>query len=146
MRDPGTRALRLAAWIAAWGVLASPADGQLDEVTEGVRARESAFARTMADRDFDAFLTFISPEAVFFNGNEPIRGRDAIARAWAPFFEGPSAPFAWSPDVVQVIESGSLALTSGPVRDPSGAVVGRFNSIWRRDADGAWRIVFDKGS
>ena len=111
-----------------------------------VRARETAFARTMADRDFDAFMTFVSPEAVFFNGNEPIRGRDAIATAWAGFFEGPTAPFSWSPDLVQVLESGTLALTSGPVRDPSGAVVGRFNSIWRRDPDGVWRVVFDKGS
>jgi ketosteroid isomerase-like protein len=100
----------------------------------------------MADRDFDAFLMFISPEAVFFNGNEPLEGRETIARAWAPFFEGPSAPFSWSPDVVEVLGSGALALTSGPVRDPSGAEVGRFNSVWRRDGDGVWRVVFDKGS
>jgi hypothetical protein len=25
-------------------------------------------------------------------------------------------------------------------------VVGRFNSIWRREAPGVWRVVFDKGS
>lgn len=113
---------------------------------ETVRAREVAFAATMADREFDAFLTFIAADAVFFNGNEPIRGREAIAQAWAPFFDGPDAPFSWGPDVVEVIESGTLALTSGPVRDPSGAEVGRFNSIWRRDPDGTWRVVFDKGS
>ncbi|MSR20684.1 MAG: nuclear transport factor 2 family protein [Gemmatimonadetes bacterium] len=100
----------------------------------------------MADRDFTAFLTFVSPEAVFFNGNEPLRDREVIEGAWASFFEGPTASFSWNPNVVQVLESGELALTSGPVRDPSGAEVGRFNSIWRRDADGQWRIVFDKGS
>jgi ketosteroid isomerase-like protein len=32
------------------------------------------------------------------------------------------------------------------VRSPSGEVVGRFNSIWRLDDDGQWRVVFDKGS
>ncbi len=100
----------------------------------------------MADRDFDAFLAFISPEAVFFDGNEPIRGRDAIATAWAPYFEGPQAPFSWHPDVVEVLESGTLALSSGPVRRATGEEVGRFNSIWRKDADGRWRVVFDKGS
>lgn len=125
---------------------AQPAAAQLDAVTEAVRARETAFATTMAERDFEDFLTFISPEAVFFDGNEPLRVRDAIARAWSPLFEGPSAPFSWAPDLVQVLESGALALTSGPVRDPSGTEVGRFNSIWRRDGDGVWRIVFDKGS
>ena len=88
----------------------------------------------------------ISPEAIFFNGNEPLRGRDEIARAWSPFFEGPAAPFSWQPDVVQVLESGTLALSSGPVRSATGEEVGRFNTIWRRDADGQWRVVFDKGS
>jgi len=32
------------------------------------------------------------------------------------------------------------------VRDPSGRVVARFQSIWRRAAPGVWRVVFDKGS
>ncbi len=111
-----------------------------------VEAREIAFAKTMADRDLDSFLSFVSPEAVFFDGNQPLRGRDAVARGWASYFEGPIPPFSWHPDVVQVLESGRLALSSGPVRAPSGEVLGRFNSIWRKDADGQWRVVFDKGS
>jgi ketosteroid isomerase-like protein len=131
--------------LVAAGVWSTNAAAQAD-LARVVEGREIAFARTMADRDLDAFLTFVSAEAVFFNGNEPLRGRAAIERAWAPFFEGPTAPFSWHPDLVQVLESGDLALTSGPVRDPSGSEVGRFNSIWRRDADGEWRVVFDKGS
>lgn len=111
-----------------------------------VRAREIAFAQTMADRDFEAFLTFVSPEAIFFNGNRPLRGRDAVAEAWAGFFEEDRAPFSWAPDVVEVLDSGRLALSSGPVLDAAGAPVGRFNSIWRKEADGRWRVVFDKGS
>lgn len=146
-RTWGARGHRRVLWaLLAAGSSAVEAAGQTDTAASQVEAREIAFAKTMADRDFPAFLTFISPEAVFFNGNEPLRGRDAIAGAWAPFFEGPVAPFSWHPDVVQVIESGGLGLTSGPVRDPTGAEVGRFNSVWRRDADGQWRVVFDKGS
>jgi len=114
--------------------------------SESVRAREVAFAKTMADRDLGAFRTFISPEAIFFNGNDPIRGVDAIVAAWAGFFEGDQAPFSWAPDLVQVLDGGGLALSSGPVYNPAGEVVGRFNSIWRREADGEWRVIFDKGS
>jgi ketosteroid isomerase-like protein len=128
------------------GVAPSGAGGQVDGSAAEVEAREIAFAKTMADRDLEAFLSFVSPEAVFFNGNEPLRGREAIARAWAPFFDGPVAPFSWHPDLTEVLESGGLALSSGPVLDPSGEEVGRFNSIWRKDADGQWRVVFDKGS
>jgi ketosteroid isomerase-like protein len=92
--------------------------GQVDGSAAEVEAREIAFAKTMADRDLDAFLSFVSPEAVFFNGNDPLRGRDAIERGWARFFEGPDAPFSWHPDVVQVLESGRLALSSGPRSRP----------------------------
>lgn len=136
--------MRTALWIAA--LIAGTEVAAQTAGTAEVEAREIAFAATMADRDFDAFMTFISPEAVFFNGNEPLRGRDAIASAWAPFFEGRTAPFSWHPDLVEVLASGALALTSGPVRDSTGAVVGRFNSVWRREPDGVWMVVFDKGS
>jgi len=44
------------------------------------------------------------------------------------------------------LDSGTLALSSGPVRDPTGKVVARFNSIWRQEPGGVWRVVFDKGS
>jgi ketosteroid isomerase-like protein len=100
----------------------------------------------MLDRDFEAFLTFVSPEAVFFNGNRPLRGREAIADDWRRFFEAEVPPLSWRPDVVQVLASGDLALSSGPVEGPNGEDRGRFNSIWRLDADGQWRVVFDKGS
>jgi ketosteroid isomerase-like protein len=45
-----------------------------------------------------------------------------------------------------VLSSGELALSTGLVRNPEGKVVARFNSIWRREAPGTWRVVFDKGS
>lgn len=111
-----------------------------------VEDHELAFAKTMEDRDFETFLSFVSPEAVFFKGNEPLRGHAEISQAWAPFFEGEEAPFSWHPDVVEVLESGHLAISSGPVLDASGEILGRFNSIWRKDNDGQWRVIFDKGS
>ncbi|MBT8336695.1 MAG: nuclear transport factor 2 family protein [Gemmatimonadetes bacterium] len=126
---------------------ATPAAAQFDgPEAEVVRAREVAFAQTMADRDFDAFLTFVHPDAVFFAGNVPLRGRDAVADAWRPFFDGATAPFSWSPDLVQVIGPGGLALSSGPVMAPDGTAVSRFNSVWRKGEDGVWMVVFDKGS
>ena len=128
-----------------WGCSSSSKE-QVKAAASEVEAREIAFAKTMEDRDFEAFLSFVSPEAVFFSGNKPLKGHDAISQAWEPYFKNKTAPFSWHPDVVEVLESGGLALTSGPVRAASGEIVGRFNSIWRRDEDGNWRVVFDKGS
>jgi len=132
--------------VVAMSVFPTAGGAQIEGSAAVVEAREIAFAKTMADRDLDAFSTFISPEAVFFNGNEPLRGREAIVQGWAPLFEAADAPFSWHPDVVEVLDSGSLAISSGPVFGADGEESGRFNSIWRRDADGQWRVVFDKGS
>jgi ketosteroid isomerase-like protein len=109
-----------------------------------VIAIEQAFAKTMASRDFKAFVTYLSADAVFFSGTTVKHGPAEVAVQWQPYFEGRKAPFSWAPDHVEVLASGKLALSTGPVY-VDGKIVGRFNSIWRLEDDHAWRIVFDKG-
>jgi ketosteroid isomerase-like protein len=118
----------------------------LIQLRQQVEDTERAFAQTMADRDHAAFKSFLSVEAVFFAGEAPLIGEQQVADAWEPFFQGPDAPFSWEPQTVVVLESGALALSSGPVRDPEGKQVATFNSIWRLGPGGEWKIVFDKGS
>lgn len=110
-----------------------------------VAEAERAFARTMADRDHEAFTSFLADEAVFFTGDEPFRGRNAVAEGWKRFYESPDAPFSWEPEQVEVLSSGTLAFSTGPVFDAGGNKVAVFNSIWRLEKDGRWRVVFDKG-
>lgn len=109
-----------------------------------VRARETAFAKTMADRDHGAFATFVAEEALFM-GRSVLRGRPAVAAGWKAYFEGDKAPFSWQPDRVEVVGSGTLAFSTGPVFDPGGKRVGTFNSTWRLEKDGEWRVVLDSG-
>ena len=100
----------------------------------------------MADRDHARFGAFVSEEAVFFSGPTAIRGRTQVMAAWKRFYESAEAPFSWEPDKVQVLDSGNLALSTGPVRDATGKLVATFTSIWRLESPGVWRVVFDKGS
>lgn len=124
---------------------AAPGPQSTADLQAQVRETERAFAKTMADRDHAAFMAFLAEETIFFNGQTPIRGKQAVAEAWKPFYERPQPPFSWDPDVVEVLDSGTLALSSGPVKDPAGNVIGTFNSVWRRQPDGRWLVVFDKG-
>jgi len=121
------------------------AQSSLDARREEVFAAERAFARTMAERDLAAFGRYVAADCVFFSGNTPLRGRAAVLAAWKPFFDGAQAPFSWEPDQVEVLASGDLALSTGLVKDPAGVVSARFNSIWQRQADGRWLVIFDKG-
>jgi ketosteroid isomerase-like protein len=111
---------------------------------ESVRRTEMAFAKSMADRDFNAFVGYLSAEAVFFDGSKIQHGSAEVSAAWKPLFHDPKAPFSWAPDHVEVLASGKLALSTGLVM-VNDRVVGRFNSIWRLEAPHTWRIVFDKG-
>lgn len=140
------RALLASAPAALLGACATP-QTKLDNPTlqKQVTDTELAFAKTMADRDHTAFASFIADEAVFLSGGKPLRGKAAVVEAWKRFYAGSQAPFSWKPDHVQVLDSGGLAYSTGPVFDPEGKQFARFYSTWRRESDGAWRIVFDDG-
>ena len=109
-----------------------------------VFAAERAFARTMQDRDLAAFTRHLSKDAIFY-GRGIDRGPAAVTASWKAFFDGPAPPFSWEPTSVEVVDSGTLALSTGPVRAPDGRQISTFNSVWRLEADGVWRVVFDKG-
>jgi ketosteroid isomerase-like protein len=138
------RAIGLVGVLLAFGLAKAEPAEPVEALAARVRAREAAFAKTMADRDHAAFATFVSEEALFM-GRSVLRGRQAVAEGWKPFFEGPKAPFSWQPDRVEVVSSGTLAFSTGPVFDPEGKRTGTFNSAWRLEKDGEWRVVLDSG-
>jgi ketosteroid isomerase-like protein len=132
-------------WIIALAAFAGAAAADQATLAQEVRSAEQAFAATMAARDHAAFARHLAEDAVFFDGEKPVRGKAAVATAWKAFFDGPNPPFSWTPENVEVLESGGLAYSSGPIFDPKGKRVGTFNSVWRREPSGTWRVVFDKG-
>ena len=115
------------------------------ELKEQVRRTEIAFAKTLADRNPTAFASFLAPDTIFMSVAKISRGPAEVAARWKAYFEGAQAPFSWAPEQVEVIDSGTLAMSSGPVLDPSGKRIGTFNSVWRREANGQWKIVLDNG-
>ncbi len=69
------------------------------------------------------------------------------------FFAENGPRIKWRPQIVEVLEDGTLALSRGPYRivatDDEGVSTehwGTFNSIWRLQEDGSWKVVFDAGS
>ena len=137
--------LALAAALLPATLPAQAPPAALPALTRQVFVAESSFAATMTQRDSVAFARFIAPDAVFFGEKAVLRGKPAVVEGWSRFFAGPDAPFSWQPEKVEVLDSRGLALSTGPVRDPAGRQIGTFSSVWRREADGGWRVVFDKG-
>jgi ketosteroid isomerase-like protein len=136
---------RLAVFLFTVLVAGAATASTIDELKKQVADTERAFAATMKARDHAAFVSFLSEEAIFFDGKQSLVGKETVSSKWKAYYDGKDAPFSWEPDTVEVLASGNLALSSGPVYDATGKQVARFNSIWRLVAPGQWKIVFDKG-
>jgi ketosteroid isomerase-like protein len=133
-------------------MMASTALAEESDVAKEVRCTEVAFSRSVENQDKDAFAAFIDEDARFVGNTNASRGRASIVEAWSAFFDEDGPRIVWRPQIVEVLEAGDLAISRGPYRlrslDENGKPVeewGTFNSIWRRNSDGTWSVIFDAG-
>ena len=126
--------------------------GAAADPIDDVRCHEVAFSLAAEARDAERFASFIDADARFV-GNSVARGVPEITAAWAPFFADDGPRIRWRPEFVEVMADGGLALTRGPYRmlgtDEEGNETehwGTFNSVWRQQPDGGWKVVFDAGN
>ena len=122
-----------------------------DQKTIAVRCAEVAFSQTVESGDHDAFARWVDEDARFIGGKVN-RGRAAVAEAWSGFFKEGADKIVWRPEYTEVLSSGDLAFSRGPYRlrwiDDKGDAQeswGYFNSTWRLNEDGQWRVLFDAG-
>lgn len=144
-----------AAWPAAGLFLVSalaPSAACADHtVAHEVRCAEIAFSLAAERRDRERFRASLDPEARFV-GRSVMTGPEEVLRGWEPFFRDDGPRITWRPQFVEVVASGDLAFTRGPFRIDDvvdGKRVtnwGTFNSTWRRDAEGRWKVLFDAGN
>jgi ketosteroid isomerase-like protein len=115
---------------------------------------DADFNQAVADRDLKRFLSFVGDLATF-NGGTPgeVHGRDAVAKDWAPYFEANGPRLTWKPAKGEILGRGDLGYTVGTwERRPASAggqapiTRGNYLTVWKKQADGAWRVVFDTGS
>jgi ketosteroid isomerase-like protein len=109
-----------------------------------VVAAERAFARASIEHGMkDAFLAHLAPDAIVF------RPGPVPAIEWFRNRPATKGRLEWAPDVAAIASSGDLGFTAGPWRwqDPSGeASFGHYVTVWRREADGTWKVAVDGGA
>jgi ketosteroid isomerase-like protein len=113
---------------------------------------EKAFA-DMAKKEGipKAFLAYAAEDAVLMRNNTLISGKNAIKNSFGNQDPGAgNVELTWEPDFVDVSRSGDLGYTYGSYTysftDTSGAVKldsGIFHTVWKRQANGEWRFVWD---
>ena len=128
-----------AALLAAMPVFAQDPD------VAPVVAAERAFAA-----DFPAmglagsFQKWGRPDAILINGGQA-QTIDKVFEG-APLTRQPGEPLIeWHPTFAGIARSGEMGFTTGPAaRDQEG--YGHYFTVWKRQADGQWRWVYDGGS
>jgi len=133
-------------------VLLFVASTAMADLTDDVRCREIGFSKSIESRDMDSFRSFLDDDARFVGGGVR-RGPDEIIEGWNVYGADDGPMLKWRPQIVEVLEDGKLALSRGPYKytqkNEEGEAVdywGTFNSIWRLQDDGSWKVVFDAGS
>jgi len=110
---------------------------------EEVRQAEIAFAKAFADRDQAKFFSFVLDDASFMSPAGTLAGKKTITDRWSRFFKPAEAPFSWGPERVAVNSAGTVGLSTGPVYDARGNHASNYSSIWLKQPDGSWKILFD---
>ena len=113
---------------------------------------EARFARDVAARGGAAFADWFAPDGVTLgNGAAPVVGKVAIAKAttWKP----QQYQLTWTPTDAVMGPSGDMGYTwghfEGHSKDANGNPVttsGRYITIWRKQADGSWKVALDAGA
>jgi ketosteroid isomerase-like protein len=127
---------------------APAAGGDLAAARAALVEAERAFSRLSQREGLRAaFLAYLAEDAVLFRPG-PVPGREFIAARPSPPVE-----LTWWPVYAEVAASGDLGYTTGPYvlretgQGPGGETqTGYYVTVWRRQADGAWKVVADLGA
>jgi len=113
---------------------------------------EAKFAKDVAERGGAGFASWFAPDGVLLgNGAAPVIGQVAIAKSTT--WLAKDYQLTWTPADAVMGPSGDIGYTwshyEGHSKDANGnpvLVSGRFITIWRKQADGSWKVALDAGA
>lgn len=113
---------------------------------EALVQMEHDFARAAATKGTrDAFLEFIADDGILFQPG-PINGK----KFWTER-QPRKGLLSWEPIFADVSRAGDLGYTTGPWEfrqngaDDQPVAFGQYFTIWKKQSDGSWKFVLDRG-
>lgn len=113
-------------------------------------AAEKAFAATSVAKGVrESFLMFFADDGINFQPH-PTKTREAFLKRPAPATR-PPVELNWRPIYADVSRAGDLGYTTGPYTfkdlspEKRPARFGYYFSVWKKQADGSWKVVVDCG-
>lgn len=114
---------------------------------------DAEFARDVAARGTEAWAATFAEDGAMLIANAPlVRGREKIRALMAdlgdPRTGRPELIIRWRPLGAQVSDDGTLGWTYGNsvLISGRGEQLGKYLTVWRKQADGTWKVQADQGS
>ena len=115
---------------------------------EEIRKTEQDFSALLQEKGiYEAFVHYADKEAVLMRNNILIKGKESIKEY---FKNKDTKSLSWSPDFIEVSNSGDLGYTYGTYqfkyKDSLGNELvdeGIFHTVWKRQLNGEWKFVWD---
>jgi ketosteroid isomerase-like protein len=114
---------------------------------------DEAFDAATAAEGLKGFASFLADEVATLRPDKPIvEGKDAMTALWTPLLSNPDLVIRWKPLEASISAKGDLGYTLGAYEITSKGeqakhvvATGKYVTIWRKQRDGSWRVVFDSG-
>lgn len=113
---------------------------------------DRAWNRTTAEKRLEGWMEYMADDIMLFSG-KPVVGKAAVREIFVPAFADATFELKWEPHHAEMFPSGNMGYTSGRYemhgKDPSGKAVvnhGSYLTVWRKQADGSWKVVADGGA
>lgn len=128
----------------------APADTRADE--QAIRDNEAAWTRDWAAKDLDRIVSHYADDASLLVSGMPIMsGREAIRNGCKMLLADANLALSFMPVQVEIAKGADLAYSRGTytmtMTDPGSkkAVTekGKYITIYRKGADGAWKAIQD---
>ncbi len=110
------------------------------------------FARATAEKGLEGWMSCMADSAVLLRA-QPDVGKAAIRQTMAPSFSAPGFKLTWAPTSGQLFKGDDLGYTTGRYEarrqnDKGETVVshGTYLTVWQKQADGTWKVVWDGGT
>ncbi len=122
------------------------AEAPNDKALISLVAAEKGFAQMAVEKGVrDAFVANLADDAIVFNPG-PVKGKELYLKRPAS-----EARLTWQPIFADVADAGDIGYTTGPwefrahAGDAKASGFGQFVSVWKKQAEGDWKVILDGG-
>jgi ketosteroid isomerase-like protein len=137
--------------------LAACACGQTacpEAAKQALLAADRRFDQETATRGLDGWMSHFAPDAaILARGKGEVKGLAALRQHYAPMFAQAGFKLRWTPDHADCGASADLGYTYGhATRESTGkdgkpvTATSNYVTVWRKQPDGVWRVIFDLGN